>query len=157
MILEFEDGSYRLFDIRNILTDLKGLIEELHYNQELFLTATLDSVSGIIRWDNGVEFDPQMLFVKSINLENLTNIREFTRTKNDTPVTEAIILLKDGILVCKELIDNYEYLLEDDFADNDEKNDAVKEVYKLKKELLSYQQGVLILEEKQKKIEDINI
>ncbi len=153
LVLEFEDGTYRLFNIRNILSNPNKKIEDLQYNCESFLTVSLDPVTGTVSWENGIEFNAQMLFEQSVNLENLTNIREFTRTKQNTTVTEAIILLKDTIIICKELIDTYKSLLEEDNADEEERKEAEKVINKLEQEISSYLQAVSILEAKQR-IED---
>ncbi|WP_312099393.1 hypothetical protein [Niallia sp.] len=150
MILEFDNGAYRLFDIRNIPSQPKSLIADIQSDRHLFLSAALDSVAATVRWANNVDFDFQKLYEESVDLEDLTNIRDYTKTILDTPVTEAVIQLKESVRANIDLIDNYKYFLKHDTGDEEEKEDVKKSISKLKNEMPSYQRAIEILEAHQK-------
>ncbi|WP_153125978.1 DUF2442 domain-containing protein [Peribacillus tepidiphilus] len=149
LVLEFNHGEYRLFDIRKIPTDPKGLVADIQHDRELFLTAEIDSIAGTVRWENGVDFDPQMLYEQSVSLDRLTDIHDYIQIKENTPVTKGIRLLKQHIVAFRELIENYEYYLKQNISE-EEREETIKEIKELKSKILSYQQSVLVLEGYQK-------
>lgn len=71
--MEFDNSEYRLLDMRKFLQNEEGLMKELISDVELFMTANLDKVAGTIRWPNGVDFEPDILFKNSIALDELIN------------------------------------------------------------------------------------
>jgi hypothetical protein len=98
VIIEFDNSEYRLLDMRRFLHNEEGLMTELINDVELFMTACLDKIAGTIRWENGVDFDPEILFKNSVALNEFVEkdsgktekrnktkptARKFTRLPND--------------------------------------------------------------------------
>ncbi|MEK5233844.1 DUF2442 domain-containing protein [Lysinibacillus sp. FSL K6-0232] len=73
LIIEFENSDYRLLDMREFLRNEQGLMKELINHVDVFLAAMLDEVAGTIKWVNDVDFDPEILYKRSIPLDNITN------------------------------------------------------------------------------------
>lgn len=70
LIMEFEK-EYRILDIRKSLQNDQGLLKDLCSDVNIFLSADLDETSGSICWENGVDFDPNVLYEKSLNLDKV--------------------------------------------------------------------------------------
>lgn len=58
-------------DIRAFLSQDVGLLTEIREDLNMFLTAKVDSVAGTVFWDNGVDFDPKILYESSEDLDKL--------------------------------------------------------------------------------------
>lgn len=71
LILGFDNGEYRLLDIKQFLKSDKGLLEEIRDDIDMFQTATVDSITGAVTFNNGVDFDPEVLHQSSINLDHI--------------------------------------------------------------------------------------
>lgn len=69
--MEFENSDYRLLDMREFLQNEEGLMKEIINDIDVFMTANLDEDAGTIRWANGVDFDPEILYKNSISLDEL--------------------------------------------------------------------------------------
>ncbi|MFK5707541.1 DUF2442 domain-containing protein [Lysinibacillus boronitolerans] len=71
LILEFDNGEYRLLDIKQFLCDDKGKLAEVRDNIDMFQTAMLDTVAGTVVWENGVDFEPEHLYSESVNIDHI--------------------------------------------------------------------------------------
>ncbi len=71
--MEFENGDYRLLDMREFLQNEEGTVKDIINDVDVFITAKLDDVTGTIRWANEVDFDPEILYKSSISLDELMN------------------------------------------------------------------------------------
>lgn len=69
LLLVFDMQDCRIVDIRKILKDDSGLLAEVRDNLELFLQVTLDDIAGTVCWPNGVDFEPAVLYQKSIDVD----------------------------------------------------------------------------------------
>lgn len=54
LIMEFENGDYRLLDMLKFLQNEEGIMKDIINDVDVFMTAKLDDVSGTIRWANDV-------------------------------------------------------------------------------------------------------
>lgn len=61
LILTFEDGSVRIFDMKPLLR--KGVFKELK-DEKLFKTVKVSFDS--IEWSNGIDIDPETLYEDSV-------------------------------------------------------------------------------------------
>ena len=69
LILGFDNGEYRLLDIKQFLqNDNMGKLAEIRDDIDMFRTATIDRNSGTVAWKNGVDFDNEILFQSSTYL-----------------------------------------------------------------------------------------
>lgn len=73
LIMEFENGDYRLLDMREFLQNEEGIMKDIINDVDVFMTAKLDDVTGTIMWANDVDFDPEILYKSSISLDELMN------------------------------------------------------------------------------------
>lgn len=71
LILEFDNGEYRLLDIKKFLQNDIGKFAELCIDIDMFQTAMLDRNAGTVVWKNGVDFDPEILYKSSINIDHI--------------------------------------------------------------------------------------
>lgn len=71
LIMEFEHREYRIMDIRAFLSQDSGLLIEIREDLNMFLTAKVDSLAGTVCWDNGVDFDPKILYESSKDIDEL--------------------------------------------------------------------------------------
>lgn len=69
LLLVFDMQEYRIVDIRTFLKDDSGLLAEVRDNLELFSQVTLDDIAGTVCWPNGVDFEPAVLYQKSIGVD----------------------------------------------------------------------------------------
>lgn len=70
LILEFDNREYRLLDIKQFLQNDKGKLAEL-CNDDMFQTVKLDRKAGTVVWENGVDFDPEILFQASVSIDHI--------------------------------------------------------------------------------------
>jgi len=70
LIMEFNAKEYRLLDIKQFLKNEKGKLAEL-CNDDMFQTAKLDRKAGTVVWENGVDFDPEILFQASVSIDRI--------------------------------------------------------------------------------------
>lgn len=75
LIMEL-DNEYRILDMQKFLQHDKGLLKEICTDVNLFMSAELDETVGTICWKNGVDFDPDVLYENSLNLDEVINCQE---------------------------------------------------------------------------------
>lgn len=66
LILEFDNGEYRIVDVSPFL---QGEIFEPLKNQAVFKQIKVDQDAGTIVWPNGADLDPAVLYANSVPLE----------------------------------------------------------------------------------------
>lgn len=71
LILEFDNGEYRLLDIKQFLQNDKGKLAEIRDDIDMFRTAMVDNVAGTVAWENGVDFQPERLYSESVNINHI--------------------------------------------------------------------------------------
>ncbi|NRD76583.1 DUF2442 domain-containing protein [Bacillus sp. BRMEA1] len=71
LLLEFDYREYCLLDIKQFLQNEKGKLAELCNDSDMFQTATVDRIAGTVVWENGVDFDPKILYKSSINIDHI--------------------------------------------------------------------------------------
>lgn len=76
LIMEFENQSYRILDVKKFLQNEQGLLKDICNDINLFLSAELDEIAGQVRFSNHVDFDNNMLYGASCDLDSLMNIQE---------------------------------------------------------------------------------
>ncbi|HLR40833.1 MAG TPA: DUF2442 domain-containing protein [Virgibacillus sp.] len=74
LILEFDKKEYRMLDIKKFLQSDEGVLADVRDNLALFLTVDVDEVAGTVCWENGVDFDPTILYQKSIDVDSLLDV-----------------------------------------------------------------------------------
>lgn len=66
IILAFDNEEYRLLNIKQFLqNDNMGKLAEIRDDIDMFRTATINRNSGTVTWENGVDFDNEILFQSS--------------------------------------------------------------------------------------------
>lgn len=73
LIIEFENGEYRILDIQKFLQNDAGLLKDICSDVNLFMSAELDKTSGTIHWKNKVDFDPDVLYESGLDLDKAFN------------------------------------------------------------------------------------
>ena len=71
LVMEFDNNEYRVLDIRKFLQNDQGLLKDICNNVNLFMSAELDEVAGTIRFSNEVDFDSNVLYEASQDLDDL--------------------------------------------------------------------------------------
>ncbi|WP_152570770.1 hypothetical protein [Paenibacillus tyrfis] len=51
-----------------------GLLAEIGYDVEIFMSVKVDTIAGTASWNNGVDFDPFVLYSKGKNLDKLLSL-----------------------------------------------------------------------------------
>lgn len=74
LILEFDKKEYRMLNIKKFLQSDNGVLADIRDNLDLFLTVDVDKVAGTVCWENGVDFDPAILYEKSIDVDSLLDV-----------------------------------------------------------------------------------
>lgn len=69
IILEFDHQEYRLLNMKKFLKHDVGKLAEIRDDLTLFRTAKVDEISGTVVFDNGIDFDPNLLFKESHNID----------------------------------------------------------------------------------------
>ncbi|BCV20418.1 DUF2442 domain-containing protein [Moorella sp. Hama-1] len=65
LILEFDTGEYKVVDLRQFL---KGPVFEPLKDPSYFKQVKVDHEAGTVTWPNGVDFDPDVLYIRSFPL-----------------------------------------------------------------------------------------
>lgn len=71
LILEFDNKEYRLLDIKKFLENGKGKLKDLKDDIKLFRSARIDKVSGAVLFGNEVDFDHEILYKSSVNIDHI--------------------------------------------------------------------------------------
>lgn len=72
LILEFDNGEYRLLDINKFLhNDDMGRLAEIRDDINMFKSVKIDKISGAVTFGNGVDFDNEILYKFSINIGHI--------------------------------------------------------------------------------------
>lgn len=74
LIVEFDKKEYRLLDIKKFLQDDKGVLADVRDDLELFMSVSVDNVAGTITWPNEVDFDPQVIYQNSKDIEHMLDV-----------------------------------------------------------------------------------
>lgn len=69
--MEFEKNEYRVLDVRKFLQNDQGLLKDICNDVNLFMSAEIDEVAGTIRFSNEVDFDSNVLYEASQDLDDL--------------------------------------------------------------------------------------
>ena len=69
--MEFDNKEYRILDMQKFLQNDQGLLKDICNDINLFMSAELDEVSGTIRFSNEVDFDSNVLYEASQDLDEL--------------------------------------------------------------------------------------
>jgi hypothetical protein len=72
LILIFENKEYRILNIKEFPWNNESLLTELIRDDvQMFQTVEIDQVTGNVKWSNGVELDPDLLYVASRQIRML--------------------------------------------------------------------------------------
>lgn len=74
LIVEFDRKEYRMLNIKKFLQSDKGLLADVRDDLDLFLTVNVDQIAGTVCWKNGVDFDPNVLYENSIDVDSLLDV-----------------------------------------------------------------------------------
>jgi hypothetical protein len=89
LILEFENNQYRVLDMQKFLHNEQGLLKDICSDINLFMLAELDQISGTIRFSNEVDFDNNVLYEVSQDLEKFMKIdRNFPKPRKITRLSD---------------------------------------------------------------------
>ncbi|WP_342545409.1 DUF2442 domain-containing protein [Lysinibacillus sp. FSL K6-4013] len=70
LILEFDNREYRLLDMKRFLKRDRGVLKEI-LDIDLFRTARVDGIARTVVFENGVDFDHDVLFAESVNIDHV--------------------------------------------------------------------------------------
>ncbi|MEK3976208.1 hypothetical protein [Psychrobacillus sp. FSL K6-1267] len=73
LVLEFENGKYRVCDFIKSVKSSKDLLKELTVDVDLFLSIKIDNTSGDLYWDKNRKFSAETLYELSMDLDQLIN------------------------------------------------------------------------------------
>ncbi|KIN51157.1 DUF2442 domain-containing protein [Bacillus subtilis] len=71
LILEFDNREYRLLNMKGFLKNEKGVLAEI-LDIDMFRTARVDRIAGTVVFENEVDFDPEILYKSSVNIDHIT-------------------------------------------------------------------------------------
>lgn len=74
LILEFDKKEYRVLDVKRFLRDDKGLLADIRDDVELFMSVSVDTIAGTVTWPNEVDFDPEVIYKNSTDIDNRLDI-----------------------------------------------------------------------------------
>lgn len=74
LIVEFDKKEYRMLDIKKFLQDDKGLLADVRDDLDLFMSVSVDDVAGTVAWSNGVDFDPEVIYRNSKDIDNMLDV-----------------------------------------------------------------------------------
>lgn len=74
LIVEFDKTEYRILDIKKFLQDDKGLLADVRDDLDLFMSVSVDDVAGTVSWSNGVDFDPEVIYLKGKDIDNMLDV-----------------------------------------------------------------------------------
>lgn len=63
--------EYWLLDMKKFLLNDTGKLSEIRDDIKLFQTVKIDQVNGNVMWENGVDFDKEILMENSLNIDFL--------------------------------------------------------------------------------------
>ncbi|MFB6469520.1 DUF2442 domain-containing protein [Cytobacillus sp. Hz8] len=70
LILEFDNREYRLLDMKKFLKKEKGVLAEI-LKIDMFRTARVDGIARTVVFENGIDFDHDVLFAESVNIDHV--------------------------------------------------------------------------------------
>jgi Protein of unknown function (DUF2442) len=73
-MLEFDKKEYRMLDIKKFLKNDGGLLADIRDNVDQFMSVSIDNVSGTVCWSNGVDFDPEILYQNSVDVDTMLDV-----------------------------------------------------------------------------------
>jgi hypothetical protein len=71
LIMEVNHADYWLLDMKGFSHNDKGKLSEIRDDINMFQTVKIDDVSGSAVWENGVDFDKEVLIKNSSNINFL--------------------------------------------------------------------------------------
>lgn len=71
LIFEVNQEEYWLLDMKKFLLNDTGKLSEIRDDIKLFQTVKIDQVNGNVMWENGVDFDKEILKENSLNIDFL--------------------------------------------------------------------------------------
>lgn len=71
LIFEVNQEEYWLLDMKKFLLNDTGKLSEIRDDIKLFQTVKIDQVNGNVMWENGVDFDKEILMENSLNIDFL--------------------------------------------------------------------------------------
>ncbi|GGA74299.1 DUF2442 domain-containing protein [Ornithinibacillus halotolerans] len=71
LILEFDMREYRMLNIKKFLKSDTGLLAEIRDDLDVFMSVKIDEVAGTVCWENGVDFDPDILYQESKDVDSI--------------------------------------------------------------------------------------
>lgn len=83
LILEFNNREYRLLNIKEFLKSDTGLLADVRDDLGIFRSAKLDKIAGTVVFDNGVDFDVDVLWRSSENIDRLF-VSNLSKSDNET-------------------------------------------------------------------------
>lgn len=71
LIFEVNQEEYWLLDMKKFLLNDTGKLSEIRDDIKMFQTVKIDQVNGNVMWENGVDFDKEILKENSLNIDFL--------------------------------------------------------------------------------------
>lgn len=71
LIFEVNQEEYWLLDMKKFLLNDTGKLSEIRDDIKMFQTVKIDQVNGNVMWENGVDFDKEILKKNSLNIDFL--------------------------------------------------------------------------------------
>lgn len=71
LIFEVNQEEYWLLDMKKFLLNDTGKLSEIRDDIKMFQTVKIDPVNGNVMWENGVDFDKEILKENSLNIDFL--------------------------------------------------------------------------------------
>lgn len=71
LIFEVNQEEYWLLDMKKFLLNDTGKLSEIRDDIKMFQTVKIDQVNGNVMWENGVDFDKEILMENSLNIDFL--------------------------------------------------------------------------------------
>lgn len=71
LIFEVNQEEYWLLDMKKFLLNDTGKLSEIRDDIKIFQTVKIDQVNGNVMWENGVDFDKEILKENSLNIDFL--------------------------------------------------------------------------------------
>ena len=60
-----------MLNMKKFLQSDKGVLADIRDDLDLFLTVQVDEIAETVCWKNGVDFDPNVLYENSIDVDSL--------------------------------------------------------------------------------------
>lgn len=71
LIFEVNQEEYWLLDMKKFLLNDTGKLSEIRDDIKMFQTVKIDQENGNVMWENGVDFDKEILKENSLNIDFL--------------------------------------------------------------------------------------